>query len=1334
MKHHTRSILFALLPVLVWTSAHAADVDAGWDMLRAAGKDKAFWNYIPEFSINNHAFGGGDVKDLVGVIDTLSEGKYKEAMETTGGNLIPRILPWTSTLMFVADVEKVVLAVAVKEFTGELFKNNPCHEKMPGVFAEAYNGDDPYLPTCLLKHGDENADKIRPQMQAIEQKMFARWKALVGQRQIDQMLVPPWSSKVRMAFGKNIEFDTQLFQAYLRAHLNVVSRRAILDNYQDKLRRKREKIARQIALEAEDRLLEAMRAQLHVLVRGTDPKSPDNPPELDGADVFASFIGGGYAQSDVLDDANRFATFAYLLGSHVRIIAKATGYKTGTKDVFITAKVQYCEFLLEREEDLKVVVSFKHKGKRVRRAVAGRRDQSFVARVIPEDRFNPAEVDTVDWILRIPGGKRMKWTVKGPSGLAIERPIGTDWPGEKSADGRQRPYYIVPLVRNRKGELLGKGYGNFSLFPERWILVGYTPPLSTGLKSEITGWRDRLPPEFKDLSKMTLVGTGRFAGPDFFSLTRGQRIFFRPKTPWAQLPEFRLHCEGESVRCQMQQCKPELTTYEVKLDRSKEADGKIPFSVAISNDFFAPFKKKEPHPAGTVVVTGITSGAGAHQLEGYVVTADLKPGANLYVDLQDRTEAMCKAILKPDKDTAKLDVKVKDKTTGDPVVKATVRATSEGKSASGTTGDDGKVTLMLPPGETVTITATARGFKSFSGTTKLDKASGTYTVELEPEGAALVVHVQDKKSHPVAGAAVTAVWAKSSSDDVTDGRGNARVMISPDANVTVTATATGYRAGAAIVPAGSNTGTVTITLEYRDTTARDVLKVIVTNMDKKPIREVERGKRFIGMVVPSNIPVGAKIGAVEWKIVTPKGKVIPSKQARSGRSGLTIIIKSTEKWPYGEYGLIAVVHTEDQGALTGHATFTLEKESPDAGKRLKVYVTLAKSGERANKVGAGRKIVAHVLESDLPKDAKVKGVEWELTLPGGGLIRSSQPSLTWAMATQPDWPQGTCRLTAVVHTDIGDFLGEGTFVLQSEWMNVTCNGPLFTGKPAQLRLPGLPFKVEDGTKVKVKGLGEWDDPTYFPLTGRRLYFRPKRPGPQRPQFEFQYEGEVQKCVFDCEVELTVVNTKADWKHERKCRAPFAATMPDYFRPPFKAQIVRMLKVTSADSHTIKGYVQEKKLSFKATQVAVRLRDQTRAEARLVVDVTEDCDCFHPPGDVKQFVVRYMMNPQKWVDACCGRKGGPGLAEMTRKEIRVFQWLAGLKKCRHVTQRVRNLARQVAAGNAKALRELQAGQPTTATTDALGKNEDEFYDLLTTDDDQVSKFFMRPILKGKFKRK
>ena len=106
----------------------------------------------------------------------------------------------------------------------------------------------------------------------------------------------------------------------------------------------------------------------------------------------------------------------------------------------------------------------------------------------------------------------------------------------------------------------------------------------------------------------------------------------------------------------------------------------------------------------------------------------------------------------------------------------------------------------------------------------------------------------------------------------------------------------------------------------------DLLKVHTFDQHNKPAKKVKLGEAFRAQVRPADISDDhGKVGRVEWFIISPRGKMIPSSQARTGTEGLGLRVNTKKSWPPGKYGLIAIIHTE-QGTLEARGGIVLESD------------------------------------------------------------------------------------------------------------------------------------------------------------------------------------------------------------------------------------------------------------------------------------------------------------------------------------------------------------------------------------------------------------------------
>jgi beta-lactam-binding protein with PASTA domain len=195
-----------------------------------------------------------------------------------------------------------------------------------------------------------------------------------------------------------------------------------------------------------------------------------------------------------------------------------------------------------------------------------------------------------------------------------------------------------------------------------------------------------------------------------------------------------------------------------------------------------------------------------------------------------------------------------------------------------------------------------------------------------PVAIAKVKAIEKKTGKTIADVQLTLAGARAES--VTAGSGQHTFAGLVKGKYTMTAQKSGYLAASSeldIDPKVLSAHDVTLALAYDPDTPREILSVSVTKLDGTPTNEIDRGSRFVAVCDPSPIPPGAQIGKVEWIMTSPSGAAIPSKKQRSGRSALTITVTTTSQWPYGEYGVAAIVHTKEHGLMSGKGAFTLKE-------------------------------------------------------------------------------------------------------------------------------------------------------------------------------------------------------------------------------------------------------------------------------------------------------------------------------------------------------------------------------------------------------------------------
>ena len=181
-----------------------------------------------------------------------------------------------------------------------------------------------------------------------------------------------------------------------------------------------------------------------------------------------------------------------------------------------------------------------------------------------------------------------------------------------------------------------------------------------------------------------------------------------------------------------------------------------------------------------------------------------------------------------------------------------------------------------------------------------------------------------KEQQPVKGALIAIAGPRAES--VAAASGELSFGGIPKGPCTVTASSKGYVTKTLTVdidPERNPAVAIVLDLEYDETTPREVLRVTVARADGKPGDDFDLGMQLVGQVDRASLPVEAKIGQVEWTIITPAGGRIPSTEQSSGEAGLSIAIKTKPDWPDGNFTLVALVHTEEHGLLSGESALVL---------------------------------------------------------------------------------------------------------------------------------------------------------------------------------------------------------------------------------------------------------------------------------------------------------------------------------------------------------------------------------------------------------------------------
>ena len=478
-------------------------------------------------------------------------------------------------------------------------------------------------------------------------------------------------------------------------------------------------------------------------------------------------------------------------------------------------------------------------------------------------------------------------------------------------------------------------------------------------------------------------------------------------------------------------------------------------------------------------------------------------------------------------------------------------------------------------------------------THRLDK-DGWY-VPIKPEDQdkpavfSLVIRVQDAKGNPVEGANAKVTGPKGGGNAATDGAGKAVVTVLRGQNLVLTVTAKGYKAASAVVKAEGESSAATVMLAFDENAPREVLTVTVSRAGSGTSKHFYPGTNLVAQVASSGIPKGAEIGVVDWVVITPKGKNIPSELPHTGRSGLTLSMPTTKKWALGEYQVVATVHT-DQSLLSGR----------------------------------------------------------------------------------------------------------GRFTLRSEWLKVSIKKPCYTGQWSRVRFPEIPFEVIDAGNVRVTGMGAFTDPKFWQVDRGQVAFRPIEPRAAHPTFTFSHEDDSVKCHGMVNVRLTIMPVDIDWEKTKgsgkKEYVPFTFTLPESFEAPFEIKVEPEEGVSidasprkRGRSYTFQGSIMLETFPGDVDDVTIDLVDKTGAVAQGQIDASDTCECQRPPDHVKKFLKSMtpaaMMALAEKAKAAAARDDEHAMdadkERLVKGMISFYSWLGGLKKCRHMSNRARNMFRDSA---------------------------------------------------------
>jgi len=401
----------------------------------------------------------------------------------------------------------------------------------------------------------------------------------------------------------------------------------------------------------------------------------------------------------------------------------------------------------------------------------------------------------------------------------------------------------------------------------------------------------------------------------------------------------------------------------------------------------------------------------------------------------------------------------------------------------------------------------------------------------------------------------------------------------------------------------------------------------------------------------------------------------------------------------------AVVKAEGEASAVTVA-LALDESAP----REALSVTVSRAGGGTSKhLYPGVNLVAQVASSGIPDGAEIGVVEWVVTTPKGKSIPSELPhsgrsGLTLSLPTTKNWALGEYQVVATVHTDQGMLSGRGRFTLRSEWLKVSIAKPAYTGQWSRVRFPEIPFEVIDAGNVRVTGMGAFTDPKFWRVERGQVDFRPTEAHAAHPTFTFSHEEDSVKCHGIVNVRLTIMPVDIDWEKTKgsgkKEYVPFTFTLPDSFEAPFDLRVEPDEGVSidakprkRGRNYTFQGSIILETFPSDVDDVTIDLVDKTGAVARGEIDASDTCECQRPPDDVKQFLKSMtpaaMMALAEKAKAAAASDNEHAMDadkdRITKGIIRFYSWLGGLKKCRHMSNRARNMFRDSAVMMKRAAR-------------------------------------------------
>jgi beta-lactam-binding protein with PASTA domain len=379
------------------------------------------------------------------------------------------------------------------------------------------------------------------------------------------------------------------------------------------------------------------------------------------------------------------------------------------------------------------------------------------------------------------------------------------------------------------------------------------------------------------------------------------------------------------------------------------------------------------------------------------------------------------------------------------------------------------------------------------------------------------------------------------------------------------------------------------------------------------------------------------------------------------------------------------------------ANFKLEPLKPGDYKRIHLF---DESGKPTKKVRRGKAFLGKVLPADIPDEAGAIGrVEWfvippksDRMVPMGGAAGAA--GLSHRIQTGKKWKTGVYGIIAVITCKDEVIEARGRIKVERNIHKADIGKPTWTGQWAAVAIQDVPedFLLKGAAGLKIKGAGAFADTKYWKLEGTNVFFRPTDDGQQRPRFVYGYNNEERlNCVGSAKIELTQMAVRIDWdkkeKRDKQDVVPFMLSLPASFHPPFAKVITpEECLILSAPKRKgkawlFKGFVFLDKLPKETTHVTIDLTDETGAKAQARLGAPGDCVCMHPPDNVlaviKKFQNKGVMNAIARAMRAAIKKEDDARAKAIAQRLAgefavVSFWIADLKECRHISDRIRKL--------------------------------------------------------------